>query len=310
MTRTRPGGTEELSAIPEPHPTARLTDLVADRLHVAGGMLRLGPDVSWSPPDEWGRYQPLNCYAVREDDGVLIIDPGPACFQELVTRQLRTIVRAGSPVSVYITRPEFDTFSGLNSIAEVFDIQQLYSGGHANPFDGLDLITTVAPTHASEHLLLERLRAGTAIPVGRGRAVTILRPTMRVLNTYWLHDSATATLFTSDAFGHLVADSAAEGRVAGPQDDGCDVETVARHMFAKFWWMPYAGPEIERVADELRAIFDRNEVRRIAPARGKVIAGADRVRRHYELVLEVFAGISSGRWSATVGGRDPEGAQR
>jgi len=275
---------------------ASVVELVPSRLYVMGGSIALDERISWAPKGA-DVVQPLNCYLLREDDASMIIDPGPACFEDLLVEQLGSVLPPGSPVTVYVTRPEFDTFGSLNKLAQFYKIEHLYAGGHTNPFDAFDHLTTVDPSRRSEHVELARVAGGSDIAVGGARAITMVRPAIRVLVTYWAYDKLTGTLFTSDAFSHGTMREATDSRVIRDADTG-DVETVRRHLFAKFWWLAHAGVNAKLVADNLREIFDRYDIQIIAPSRGAVICGREAVRHHHNLIQEVLAGVSEAATNA------------
>jgi flavorubredoxin len=267
-----------------------VVELVPSRLYVLGGRLLLDETISWAPKQAWGRLQPMNALLLREDDEALIVDPGLAWFEDLVAEQVQSVLPPGSRVAVYVTRPELDTFGSLPKIADLYEIANLYAGGN-NPFDAFDQLTSVAPSRRSERIALFRFAHGADIPINGDRAITVLRPSLRVLITHWGYDARTKTLFTSDAFGHGTTADGSESRIM-TDDGGCDIETVRSHLFAKFWWLQHAGANIRMVASDLAAIFETYPITTIAPSRGRVIVGRDAVREHHELVQQVFNEIA------------------
>jgi flavorubredoxin len=268
-----------------------------------GGSIALDERVSWAPPNE-GRFQPLNSYLLKEGSTALVIDPGPACQGDLVVEQLGTLIPPGGRISLYLTRPEFDTFGCLGRLAESFDVDRLYGGGQTNPFDAFDHVTMVDPTKHVEPLELARVAPGAEIEIAPERHLVVLRPTIRVLVTYWVYDQVTRTLFSSDAFSHGLMDTPDGSRVITGAG-GFDAETVRRRMLAKFWWLPHAGKAIENVTAHLTQTFERYQIDTIAPCRGAVIHGREAVEYHYGLVLEILREIAQ---KAPSGGRLPAGA--
>jgi flavorubredoxin len=266
-----------------------VTELVPNRLYVLGGTVELDGRVSWAPTLA-GRKHFLNCYVLREDDAAMIVDPGPAHTASLVMEQLASVVPPGSPISLYLTRPEFDTFGALGKLAETYRVERIFGGGTNNPFDAFDLVTSVDGSRASGQLNLARIRAGSAVDIKGTRSLVVLRPVIRLLVTYWAYDPQTRTLFTSDSFTHGTTADGLEGRVIA-ETGLVDIDTVRTHLFSKFWWMPHSGPNISLVADDLRAMFESREIEIIAPSRGAVIMGREVVREHYQLVQDVLASI-------------------
>jgi flavorubredoxin len=272
--------------------TLDVVEIVPSRLYVLGGRLQLGPEISWAPESAWGRWQPMNSYLLREGEEALLVDPGLGCFADLIVQQLGSILPTGSTLGLYVTRPEMDTFGCLPNVAEHYEIGALYAGG-SNPFDAFDYLTTAAPSRRAERIGLLRFAAGSDIPLGPDRGVTVLRPSIRVLITHWGYDAATETLFTSDAFGHGTTTDPADSRIMEGASD-VDAATVRDHLLAKFWWLGHAGASAALVWSDFAALFDRYPISMIAPTRGRVIHGRDAVDAHYELIKGVFAEIERG----------------
>jgi flavorubredoxin len=270
-----------------------VAEVVPSRLYVFGPRIPLDERISWAWPDVWGGLQPMNGYLLIEDDAALIVDPGPAFGAELVERQLRSILPAGSPVSIFMTRSEFDTFGALPRIAETYAIQHLFAGGYINLLDGYSSIAKVDTAGSTEHVSLERVGTGGTLPIAEGRYVLVVRPAFRMITSYWLFDQATGALFTSDAFGHGTTPSMSDPRVLA---DGAafDPAEIRHYLFTKFWWLAHAGANTALIAADLREFFDHHDVTAIAPQRGYVIQGAQQVRDHVQLVLDALADVASG----------------
>jgi flavorubredoxin len=257
-------------------------ELSPGRLYLLGASIELDGRVSWVPEDARG-WQPVNCYVLVEGEHVLVIDPGVFVHGPIVRDQLESILPAGSRLSVFVTRAECDTTGNLGEIAGRFRVDTLYAGGGPNPFDAFEAITLTDPDHRSERIQMERTPAGFSIPVGDTRAVEMLRPSIRLLATWWAYDPGTKTLFTSDAFTHSTQADPADPRVLDdPADPQCELPVVRAHLLSKFGWLAKARTDL--ILEQLRAVFDEHEVDRIAPQHGLVIEGPELVRRHVEAV--------------------------
>lgn len=262
-------------------------ELVTDRLYLLGDAVELDGRVSWVPPHVRG-WAPVNCYALVEPGAVLVVDPGPAVLRERVADQLEALVAPGTPVSVLLTRAEPDTVGGLGELDRRFGVRRLYAGGGPNPFDGFSAAADPDPGRR-ERIQLERTPDGFAVDVAPGRPVRMLRPAVRLLATWWAHDEATGTLFTSDSFGHAVLARrdgprivTAAGRPAVPD--------VRDHLTAKFGWLAHARTPALR--EGTLALFDGRTVTRIAPGHGCVIEGQDAVRAHLDAVDAALADLA------------------
>ncbi len=266
-----------------------VVELAADRLYLLGAGVELDGRVSWVPEHARG-WQPMNCYVLCEAGSVLVIDPGPAVLSDTVTDQMETIVPAGTPVSVLVTRAEPDTTGGLGAIARRFPVKRLYAGGGPNPFDSFESIGELGSPARGERIQLERTAAGFAVPVGPGRGVEILRPSIRLLATWWAYDEPTGTLFTSDSFGHTV-----QARPNGPRllTGGAQPEPaeVIAHLSAKFGWLAEARTPVLR--ESTRELFAGRTVTRIAPAHGLVIDGPEAVGAHLDAMDAALRTLAS-----------------
>lgn len=264
--------------------------LVPDRLYLLGDSVELDGRISWVPERARG-WQPMNCYVLREAGSVLVIDPGPAVFRETVADQLETIVAAGTPVSVLVTRAEPDTTGGLGEIARRFPVERLYAGGGPNPFDSFEAIGELDTAGRRERIQLERTAAGFSVPVGPGRGVEILRPSIRLLATWWGYDEPTGTLFTSDAFGHTVQPRSDGPRLLTGEDPPPRPAEVVAHLGAKFGWLAHARTAVPR--ESTRDLFAGRAVTRIAPSHGLVIEGPQAVRAHLDAMDAALSTLSS-----------------
>lgn len=263
-------------------------ELVPDRLYLLGDAVELDGRVSWVPADVRG-WTPVNCYALVEPGAVLVVDPGPAVLAGRVADQLAELVAPGTPVSVLLTRAEPDTTGGLGELDRRFGVRRLWAGGGPNPFDGFSAAAE-ADADGRERIQLERTPDGFAVDVAPGRPVRILRPAVRLLATWWAHDEATGTLFTSDSFGHTVlAHQDGPRRVSGA--DRPAVPDVRAHLTAKFGWLAHARTPALR--EGTRDLVDGRTVTRIAPGHGCVIEGPDAVRAHLDAVDAALADLAT-----------------
>lgn len=272
-----------------------VVELVPGRLYLLGDSVELDGRVSWVPEHTRG-WQPMNCYVLREAGSVLVVDPGPAVFRRTVADQLETIVAAGTPVSVLVTRAEPDTTGGLGEIARRFPVERLYAGGGPNPFDSFEAVGDLSTGSSRdagrrERIQLERAAEGFSVPVAPGRGVEILRPSIRLLATWWGYDELTGTLFTSDSFGHTVQTSPDGPRLRTGDDAAPEPDEVIAHLGAKFGWLAHARTPVPR--ESTRDLFAGRAVTRIAPAHGLVIEGPRAVRAHLDAMDAALRTLAS-----------------
>ena len=251
-------------------------ELVPDELYVVGGNVPLDGAVSWAPVGARG-FQAANCYlllARDDDDEPLIVDPGLPYVEQAVVSGLQALVPDGAKPRVFLTRAQFDCVGNLGALAEVFSIEDVFTGGRANPFDSFETVMS-ADQRAAGVIVLRSPEESR---------LEVINTTVRILATFWAYDHATKTLFTSDSFTHATVQNAADGPVLDEQEpDETTLDDVRDYLFAMFWWLRYAdtGP----IVNELRSLFDQYDIEIIAPVRGRVLKGREVVARHVEMLI-------------------------
>jgi flavorubredoxin len=255
--------------------------IVAHKLYALGACAPLDGRVSWAPHLD-GRHQAISCYLLKEDDEALLIDTGVPAHASVVLQQLERLVSPGSPLRVFLTRPELDAVANLSSIREIYEVRYVMAGGSINPFDGFDDATS---TRRASGLLSVVRTSG--LDLAQGRQIRIIVPLLRFLPSYWPFDVQTRTLFTSDIFGHTdQAGAMAPEVISSLSHDVTTRESVAEHLFCKFWWLP--GSKTQQIMDDLTSIFSTLDPEIVAPGHGCVLKGKDVVQRHLNLLLEVL----------------------
>jgi flavorubredoxin len=278
--------------------SSRSTVMAAPPLALSPGSLyALGADVpldgglSWAPARP-GRVQFVNAYLLLEGERGLLIDTGLALHEDVVLEQLAQIVPDGTTLTIFLTRAEMDCLSNLGPIAGRFTVDGVMTGGSMNPFDAFDDVPCVGSSAA--HFGIEQTDRGglsmvrtSNLDLGPDRTVVVITPVFRLLSTFWLFDAKTGTLFTSDMFGHTDSGPGHERAVASRDQDESTLESVARHLFSKFWWL--ADAETGRLRSDLDAIFEEFQPDAIAPTHGRILAGREVVSRHREMLDTILA---------------------
>lgn len=262
-----------------------LAEIVPDKLYVVGDLLEYGSRLSWASSGASG-FQPVNAYVLPRDGESLVVDTGVAAHRGAVMAGLHACLPAGRPLSIFLTRSEYECIGNLAAIAEDFPIEALFTGGVTNPFDAFDEI-------ASPHALWDRrVRLGRASedkPVGIGEqgSFYVFAAPLRILTTYWAYDGSTRTLFTSDLFGHAVMSDRSSPRLIRHPDSDISATIVRDALLAKFGWLDGAA-KVGVAGDAIKRVFDRYEVEIIAPTHGVPIVGAAAVARQLELMMSCF----------------------
>ena len=262
----------------------RPIELVGDRLYVVGATIPLDGRASFAPP-VGGAFLPVNCYVIVEGDEKLIVDTGIAAVRDELLEQLATLIAPGTPVSVFLTRAEFDTVGNLGPIAETYPVKALHTGGVTNPFDAFDMVRFAGVKPLTIPAQVDRKPLRDALEFAPGRVIDMVPPAIRMITTYWAFDRATKTLFTSDAFSHVHGDDEG-GAVVVDSLEPIDTDVVAAAAYAKFWFLPETHPGL--IARELASVFEEFEPEIVAPAYGGVLQGRQVVQQHYEAMLAVL----------------------
>lgn len=262
---------------------AEAVELVPGRLFTLGAPVPLAGRISWVPPGARG-FQASNAHLLLDGRAALLYETGVAAVGPAMLRQLEALVPPGSPLTVIVSRPEFDCSGSVEDLARRYRL----SGGGAYDFTRIGLRNLRFESRSGQ------LEPGVTIELAPDRRVVAVPPALRMLLTHWLYDEGTRTLFSADAFTHVYGATPASSRaersgVAPPVDE------VAAALLAKFWWLRHLRST--HVGDNLERVFASHQIEAIAPSCGAVIQGREAVAAHYGAVLGAIRGFETGRWA-------------
>jgi flavorubredoxin len=261
--------------------TDGIVELAPGRLYALGGPVEVDGRISWLPSELRG-YQPLNCFLLIEGRKALLVDTGVPLLGELILKQLSTLVRPGSPLTIFLTRAELECMGNLGAVSGAYSVRRMYSGGGANPFDAFDYANDF---QRGRKVQLLRKPKGYAVPLGTSRKLVVITPRLRLLATFWAYDTGTGTLFTSDSFGLTMIRDAAGPRVLDTMRSDDTVGALRNTLFAKFGWLKAANTTTLRA--DLAEIFSEHQVERIAPSHGCILQERA-VSGHYQALMEIL----------------------
>lgn len=279
-----------------------MISIAGDRAFALANSYEIDGRISWHPPGASG-FAPLNCYLFVEGSDALLVDTGLTVHESAIFAQLREALGDGRELAVVSLRQgEFDSMCNLIPILRSFGVKRLYG-----PFDDVIDWAAFSPAQdADTEWLRPRLPStlvsrGDTIAIGdQGRAIHVLKPALRLFTTIWVFDEATGTLCSSDVFSHVRRPTAEGPWVVDADSDTTTYEDVRDHLLGtRFWWIPQA--DVEDMRRDLAALFERFEVKCIAPAWGCVLMGSEVVERHYQLVDRVL------QVEARIGGPEARG---
>ncbi len=272
-----------------------ITTLAEGRLYALQNAYQLDGRVSSYPESARG-FTAANCYLLKEDDGALLLDTGFAAHEGAILAQLGELIGAETPLYLFPLRiNEFMGVCNAMAIAERFNVVACYA-----PFPDVDCWLDfnwdgrdeagAAPLSIETALLssLEQLQVGTS---GR-RPIEAFNAPIRLINTSWIYDEATRTLFSSDMFTHNWRDNPDGPWLIAGNDDPASAEFVRSFLLnTRYWWLE--GAAIDPLRREVADVFERYDIETIAPGYGCILQGRDLVAREFAVLDEVLRSLDN-----------------
>jgi flavorubredoxin len=264
-------------------------ETIADgKLYALQNVMELDGRVSAYPANARG-YSVSNCYLIKEGNRALLLDSGLSAHEASIIAQIRSLTTPDTLLSVFPLRiNEYMSVCNVEAIAQSFNVEQCYSG---NP-DAALWVDFGRRSDASDKrpysLKTTLVSRAETLHVGDTRAIDVFQAPIRLINTRWMFDQNTKTLFTSDSFSHEWSDSP-----DGPWSISADeCNTTADHIRSfllntRYWWLE--GGKTTELRRKLGAIFEKYPIKTIAPGYGRVLRGRALVERQYKMFDEVLA---------------------
>lgn len=267
-------------------------ELSAGRVYALQSAFELDGRISAYPQSARG-YSVGNCYLLKEGDRALLLDTGYALYEKDILDQLASLIGSDTPLSVFPLRiNEFMSVSNAVAIAKRFNVVECYSpvpdiedwiefetlrGEERNPI----LKTTIIGSLSG--------KGGPRVEIGPGRTVDVMNAPIRLINTIWIYDETTKTLFSSDMFSHLWSD-----REDGPwllggneEDDATDFPFVRSFLLnTRYWWIE--GANLASIRKAVAEVYDRFDIETIAPGYGRIMSGRRHVDKQFEVLDDVL----------------------
>ncbi|MDV3126467.1 hypothetical protein M1247_16210 [Mycobacterium sp. 21AC1] len=237
----------------------------------------------------------VNLYLLRDGDAALLIDTGFSAHQDLIMQWLEDELPRGHRLGVVTLRQsEFDSVCNVVPTVNRFNVTMVF-GAQSQGMTWFGF----RPDQR-----LDESAAGTGYSVLKkdpitfldnpSRAISAIVPALRLLNTHWLFDPLSRTLFTSDAFCHLDGESVHE----------VTVDELIEYLIAtRYWWL--AGARTSEIVDWLDQVFTCFPVERIAPAYGPVLEGVETVARTVDIYKSALRQLADAPSAAARMGRIP-----
>ncbi|MEE8297651.1 MAG: hypothetical protein V3R26_07470 [Hyphomicrobium sp.] len=277
----------------EPMSESSIASLAEGKLYALQNAYELDGRVSSYPASARG-FTAANCYLLKQDDGALLLDTGYAAHEAAILEQLGVLLDAELPLHLFPLRiNEFMSVCNAMPIAERFNVVACYA-----PFpdvecwldfnwDGRDG-DRAAPLSVATALLgsEQQLQVGSA----GARPIEAFSAPIRLINTSWIYDGTTRTLFTSDMFTHNWRDNPDGPWIIAGNDDAATVDFVRSFLLnTRYWWLE--GAAIDTLRRKVSDVFERYDIETIAPGYGCIVQGRDLVAREFSVLDEVLRSL-------------------
>lgn len=251
--------------------------IVSGKLYALGATVSQNGDIHWVAKGRKGDAA-LNAYLLLEGKEGMLVDTNYPIIEDALIRQLKSFQLDDLKI-VFTRAVEFDSMANADVIIEKFPVSEIWS--HFAASDWVYLRTEdplPEPTYESKMF-------GTdgEVAISQTRVLETINAKLKLLNAAWLYDEASRTLFTSDAFSHVMAPEPGV-RVVTEENDRTTADDVTEHLRTKFKWIE--GADTEPLREFVQQIFDKYNIEHIAPTFGCVISGRDLVIRHRDFVIE------------------------
>ena len=264
-----------------------IIELKKDKLFLIQNIVKLDGRLIAFPPNLEG-FAPLNLYILKEKTGAFMIDTGYLYHQNNILRQLSEVIASDLPLSVLPTRVnEFMSVGNVKSISQQFNVINYFLAQPNAPdwFDFTDSERDQKLQEIPTHLIGKHIEH--EIGSNTERFVEIMSAPLRLINTAWVYDKVSKTLFTSDMFTYALSDNKNGPWILEEGELACESQFIKSFMLnTRYWWLEGAKTRILR--DNVRNIFKKYDITTIAPGYGKIFRGRDLVLEQFNKLDEIL----------------------
>lgn len=239
-------------------------------------------------------YTASSCYLLKQDDGAILLDTGYAAHESAILAQLDELLDPQLPLHLFPLRiNEFMSVCNAMPIAERFNVVACYA-----PIPDiacwLDFNWDGRDGDNAEPLSVETalLDPKGVLQVGNSgaRPLEAFSAPIRLINTSWIYDGATRTLFTSDMFTHIWHDNPEGPWILTAAEDTTNVDQVRSFLLnTRYWWLE--GAAIDPLRREVADVFERYDIETIAPGYGCILQGRDLVERQFSVLDDALRSL-------------------
>ncbi|MBT5569595.1 MAG: hypothetical protein HOJ90_00085 [Alphaproteobacteria bacterium] len=267
-------------------------ELNAGRVYALQNTFELNGRISAYPESARG-FSAANCYLLKEGDRALLLDTGYTVHEQNILDQLGRLITPATALSLMPLRiNELMSVTNAVAIAKRFNVVECFSpvpaiedwiefetlrGEERNPV----LKTTVIGSLSG--------KGGPRVALGPDRTVDVMNAPIRLINTMWIYDEVSKTLFTSDMFSHLWSDREDGPWMLGDNetDDVTDFPFVRSFLLnTRYWWIE--GANMSPIRKAVAEVHDRFDIETIAPGYGTILSGRQHVDQQFAVLDEVL----------------------
>ncbi|MEU6646163.1 hypothetical protein ABZ863_26950 [Saccharomonospora sp. NPDC046836] len=272
---------------------------VVEELFMVGGVVPADGRQCWAPVAP-GRWLPMQTHVLRRDGASVVIDTSVTALRDSLAEGLDHVLGASSLIDVVMTRYNFDTLVNFPWLSRRFTLNQLFTSLLSNFVLGSDTVMSFMDAFEDAHVDAHVRSISDFEPMAMaqnqdfeagGRRMRCVGAPLRLLQTNWVYDFDTRSLFCSDSWGCVSLSDPDETPIVRPgQSDRLDRATVEAGLRNRFDWL--LGADTDPIRRQLDELFDAYPIERLCPSHGAVIDGVENVetvRRHTDDVLREFS---------------------
>ncbi len=269
-------------------------ELMPDKVYALQNAFALDGRVSAYPRSARG-WSVSNVYLLKEPTGTFILDTGFAAHREQTLAQIDALIDCNTPVTLVPLRyNEYMSVGNGMAIAERFNVTHCYLP-QANAALWLDFDLPEARPSAIE-MTSSVLRGRLDMEVGQegGRTVVGFTAPLRLINTVWVYDPASLTLFTADSFTYVWQRTPEGPWFIDNDRTVADAPLVRSFLLnTRYWWLE--GAATDNLRKDIAAVFEEYRIETIAPGYGAILHGRELVEQQFKMLDDVLRDLDRSR---------------
>jgi hypothetical protein len=278
----------------EPSGGSFIVELLPGKVYALQNAFALDGRVSSYPRRARG-WSVSNVYLLKEPTGAFILDTGFAAHRSQTLDQIGSLIGRDTPVSLVPLRyNEYMSVGNGMAIADRFNVTHCYlPQANAALWLDFDLPEAHSPGREMTSTVL-RGRLDMDIGAGGDRTLVGFTAPLRLINTVWVYDSASLTLFTADSFTHVWQKTPDGPWLIDGAESVADAALVRSFLLnTRYWWLE--GAETDGLRQGLAAVFEEHRIETIAPGYGAILRGRKLVEQQFQLLDRVLRDLDRSR---------------